>query len=66
MRVVRSDLVPLFEKYDVQMVFSGHDHDYERGTVNGIKYVVTGGGGERLRASLPLPGRADGGGVPGR
>lgn len=45
---VRSRLVPLFEKYGVELVFSGHDHDYERGTVNGIKYVVSGGGGAPL------------------
>ncbi len=41
-------LVPLFEQYGVEIVFSGHDHDYERGTVNGVKYVVTGGGGAPL------------------
>jgi len=45
---VRSTLVPLFKKYGVEMVFSGHDHDYERSTVDGIKYVVTGGGGAPL------------------
>lgn len=45
---VRSALVPLFEQYGVGIVFSGHDHDYERGTVNGVKYVVTGGGGAEL------------------
>ncbi len=42
---VRDDLVPLFETYGVDAVFAGHDHVYERSTVNGIKYVVTGGGG---------------------
>jgi hypothetical protein len=42
---VRESLVPLFELNGVDIVFSGHNHDYERGTVNGIKYVVTGGGG---------------------
>ncbi len=45
---VRNDLVPLFETYGVQAVFAGHDHLYERSTVNGIKYVVTGGGGAPL------------------
>lgn len=45
---VRSTLVPLFKKYGVTMVFSGHDHDYERSTVDGIKYVVSGGGGAPL------------------
>lgn len=46
--VVRSDLVPLFERYGVAAVISGHDHTYERGTVNDVKYVVTGGGGAPL------------------
>ncbi len=41
----RYSLVPLFERYGVDVVFSGHDHVYERSTVNGIRYVVTGGGG---------------------
>ncbi|MCU0694709.1 MAG: metallophosphoesterase [Polyangiaceae bacterium] len=45
---VRNGLVPLFEQYGVDIVFSGHDHCYERGTVNGVKYVVTGGGGAPL------------------
>lgn len=42
-------LMPLFEKYDVDIVFSGHDHDYERSYREGIYYVVTGGGGAPLR-----------------
>jgi 3',5'-cyclic AMP phosphodiesterase CpdA len=45
---VRDDLTPLFETYGVDAVFSGHDHMYERSTVNGVKYVVTGGGGAPL------------------
>ena len=45
---VRSRLVPLFEQYAVDAVFSGHSHAYERYTYNGIQYVVTGGGGAPL------------------
>ncbi|MBK9089594.1 MAG: metallophosphoesterase [Holophagales bacterium] len=41
----REALVPLFERYGVDLVFSGHDHVYERGTVRGVRYVMTGGGG---------------------
>ena len=41
----RACLVPLFERYGVDLVLSGHNHVYERGTVNRIKYVVTGGAG---------------------
>ncbi|MCA9577556.1 MAG: metallophosphoesterase [Myxococcales bacterium] len=32
------------------MVFGGHDHTYERGTVSGLHYVVSGGGGSPLYA----------------
>lgn len=38
-------LHPLFAKHGVEIVFNGHDHDYERSTVDGILYIVTGGGG---------------------
>jgi predicted phosphodiesterase len=48
---VRDHLVPLFEAYGVDMVFAGHDHTYERSTVSGIVYVVTGGGGAPLYSS---------------
>ena len=41
-------IVPLFEQYGVDIVFSGHNHSYERSVVNGITYVVTGGGGAPL------------------
>lgn len=41
-------LQPLFEKNGVQVVFAGHDHDYERTIVNGITYIVSGGGGAPL------------------
>ncbi len=46
---VQSVLVPLFEKYGVDMVFSGHDHIYERSRKSGIYYFVTGGGGAELQ-----------------
>jgi 3',5'-cyclic AMP phosphodiesterase CpdA len=44
----RNTLIPLYEKYNVKVVFTGHDHCYERSTVNGIQYVVSGGGGAPL------------------
>jgi predicted phosphodiesterase len=47
---VRQALVPLFEQYGVDVVFNGHKHNYERNEVNGISYVVTGGGGAPLYA----------------
>jgi len=48
---LRRDLVPLLEKYDVDMVFSGHTHDYERGQwpkPDGPYYIISGGGGSSL------------------
>lgn len=38
-------LKPLLERYDVQVVFSGHNHDLEAiKPVNGVHYFVSGGG----------------------
>jgi predicted phosphodiesterase len=46
---IREDLEPVFVRYKVDMVFSGHDHDYERTVpMKGVIYVVTGGGGKDL------------------
>jgi hypothetical protein len=46
--VVRS-WVPLFESNGVQLVLSGHDHDYQRfAPRNGVTYVVHGGGAAPL------------------
>jgi len=45
---VRACLVPLFDQYGVQLVFSGHSHAYERYSRRGITYIVTGGGGGPL------------------
>ena len=39
---------PAFEYFNVDIVFNGHDHDYERGQVNNVNYIVTGGGGAPL------------------
>ncbi len=58
-RLARQSLVPILEEYNVQFVFSGHEHDYQRtcpirgnkcvSPEEGIIYVVTGGGGAWLR-----------------
>ena len=45
---LRSSWVPLFEQYGVDLVFTGHDHDYERSECGGLTYIVTGGGGAPL------------------
>jgi hypothetical protein len=47
-RDLRERWTPLFEKYGVAAVFSGHDHVYERAEVDGLRYFVTGGGGAPL------------------
>lgn len=55
---VKREWVPLFERYRVTLVLSGHSHLYEHHVVRGLHYVVTGGGGAPLyrcaRRSAPL------------
>jgi hypothetical protein len=55
---VRSAFGPVFDRHHVDLVLSGHEHDYERTipireTADGgpTVYVVTGGGGARLYAA---------------
>lgn len=59
---VRS-LVPLYERYDVDIVFSGHIHVYERTfpvregravNQNGVVYLTIGGGGGSLEDFTPF------------
>lgn len=41
--------VPLFQRFDVDLVLSGHDHNYQRfAKRRGVTYVVHGGGGAPL------------------
>ena len=44
--IARRNWVPLFERYHVTLVLTGHNHDYEHLKVGGIDYVVSGGGGQ--------------------
>lgn len=53
-------LVPIFQKYNVDMVLSGHDHHYERSFPIGSKhdnsaitYIVCGNGGTPMRYNSP-------------
>ncbi len=39
---VRNAFSPLFERFGVQLVLAGHDHDYQRSPVDGVTYVVSG------------------------
>ncbi len=53
---IRECWCPLFERFGVQMVFSGHNHSYQRSRpiadyepeAGKVQYIVTGGGGARL------------------
>lgn len=46
----RSAFSPLFERYGVQLVLSGHEHDYQRfRPVGGVTYVVSGGAADTRR-----------------
>ncbi|HTI72083.1 MAG TPA: LamG-like jellyroll fold domain-containing protein [Candidatus Limnocylindria bacterium] len=56
------DLVPLYEKYGVDIAFAGHIHSYERTwpilqmTINqkkGVRYITSGGGGGTLEQAGP-------------
>lgn len=45
---VRRKYVPLFEAMGVDLVIGGHSHIYQRGALNGVHYLVVGGGGAAL------------------
>jgi 3',5'-cyclic AMP phosphodiesterase CpdA len=48
--------VPIFERYGVDLVLSGHDHNYQRfAPRRGVTYVVHGGGGAPLYALRDCP-----------
>lgn len=38
----------IFDDFEIDVVFSGHDHTYQRHYVNPVHYVVTAGGGASL------------------
>jgi hypothetical protein len=47
---LQTKLTPVLTKHKVQVVFAGHDHDYERMIPqDGVAYIVTGGGGRGTR-----------------
>ena len=52
-RSIRDVLEPMFLKYNVSVVFTGHDHFYERiKPQQGIVYFVTGAGGQLRRGNI--------------
>src|SRR5205807_1909996 len=62
--IIRAELVPLFDAHAVDMVFTGHEHNYERtlplqanqvvAPGAGTVYVTTGGGAKNLYPLGPL------------
>jgi predicted phosphodiesterase len=45
---VREWILPLAEQFGIDIFFTGHTHTYERGTLNGVVWIVSGGGGAPL------------------
>ena len=54
--VLRDYLVPFAAEYGVDAMFFGHMHGYERGTVDGVALVTTGGAGGALDHACPHEG----------
>jgi hypothetical protein len=49
---VRRAFEPLFDRYGVDLVLAGHEHDYQRFTpIHGVTYIVSGAGAETRRTS---------------
>jgi tRNA (guanine-N7-)-methyltransferase len=46
--LVAGHVPALLAAHHIDLIFSGHDHIYERGVGEGMKYVVSGGGGAPL------------------
>ncbi|MGB9878030.1 MAG: metallophosphoesterase [bacterium] len=45
---IRKIICPILQRYNVSVVFCGHDHNYQHFYDSGIHYIVTGGGGAPL------------------
>ena len=54
---MRKYLHGLFKKYQVDVVFGGHDHYYERVEVDGITYIESGGGSGTRTPPAAIPER---------
>jgi hypothetical protein len=46
--IAQRDYVPILARYKIDVILSGHDHDYQRGQMSGVDYLVSGGGGASL------------------
>lgn len=50
---LRELYTPIFERHGVNLVLSGHDHDYQRSVpMGGITYIVSGGGSDTRRTGV--------------
>ncbi len=47
-RLHKNGVMQIFKEGKVDLILAGHDHAYERGTGDGIKYLVSGGAGAPL------------------
>jgi acid phosphatase type 7 len=45
---VLKEFVPRLKRLGVRLVFTGHNHGYDRGLVDGVTWISTGGGGAPL------------------
>ncbi len=55
--LIAADVPAILKKHKVDLLFGGHDHIYERGTNDGLAYLITGGGGAptyKVRAAQPF------------
>lgn len=46
--IARERYVPILVKHHVDLLVAGHDHLYQRGEHDGLRYIVSGGGGAGL------------------
>lgn len=52
--LVRRHIVPILERHSVDLVLSGHEHNYQRShPVRGIVYLTSGGGGAMIYPPKP-------------
>ena len=50
---LRARLTPIMRRFGVQLYINGHEHNYERSrSLDGITYLIVGGGGASLRPVL--------------
>jgi 3',5'-cyclic AMP phosphodiesterase CpdA len=57
-QTARDRYVPILTRHHVDLLLAGHDHIYQRGERDGLRYIVSGGGGANLyKASCGIAGK---------